>query len=156
MMEKLNYSKINTDFFNRFYVKLLKQIFDEKQFEPFILSILTPVDKEDIQGAVKKNKDEIDQFNSWLSSAIYKEFMKNRTSIVKGKSIGGTHGYFCNGNLKNVGHLNNDETLRTGQWYSYYSNGCMEYEGAYTNEGKLDGKWINYYAKWLAAGLIVL
>lgn len=144
MMEKIRVKKSSNDIWNTFYVPILRKIFEEKNFEPFMLQVLSGVEIESIQEQVKKNKKEIDKFTKDMVGGIYKKYMKNKTSIVEGKQVKAEHHYFPNGNIQAIADFNESTKSYVGYCYFFTKNGSLSAKGVFGSNGKKDGDWFYY------------
>ena len=145
LMEKIKADKSKKDIWNSFYIPVLKNIYDEKKFEPFVLTIFSSVDKEDVQKEVKKKKKSIESFDFWLVSTIYDNYMKNRATAMNGKLISGLHTYNNDGSLSSIGNYDEVKKINTGMYYYFYKNGNIRAAGEYDGLGKKVGEWKYYY-----------
>ena len=145
MLEKIQVNKSENDIWNTFYKPILKKVYDDKKYEPFILQIFSVVQSETVQKEVKKKKKAILEFSSSLIGDIYKKYMKKKSSLVEGTLITAEHAYYGNGNIKTIGNYSESLKMYTGMCYFFNSNGFIDVKGEYDNAGKKKGEW-KYYA----------
>ncbi|HEY4966421.1 MAG TPA: hypothetical protein VII28_08480, partial [Puia sp.] len=171
VLEKLEYNEDDPDFWMQYYVPYYKQIFNEKQFEPFIFWTFQNVTIKEIKDYNNKNKKTLDNFTT--HTAEYFNQIRATRTLAYNKREGQTERFlyadgkfqgkgalttdgknfvgpwtFCfpEGNIKSTGNYQNFE--REGIWTFYYYSGRLKAKENYKN-GKLDGNQLYYSEKGL-------
>ncbi len=168
MFEKLEYKDTDNDFWIQYYLPFFKQVYNDGKFELFINHIFSNVKIQPIQDYNKKKKKELQAFVDDavvyfnMLHATRELFYKKRDATAQkylfesgslvgkgalsanGKSlIGDWQFFFPAGNIKSIGHYN-DEGKREGEWAFYFYSGKKDATEHYKN-GKLEGQQEDYF-----------
>ena len=151
LMEKLEYSAEENDFWMQFYVPLLKSIFENKQFGNAVYVAFSGIDLESIKKYIKNNKSELKNFTSFLSDYLQRILTTrviNYNERMKAENLYHTDD---DGVVSSKGTLIKDQTI--GPWEFYYSNGNVKATGNFDDAGKKNGEWRYYYKYGALSGI---
>lgn len=147
IMEKLQYDKDDKNFVMQYYVPLLREVYKEGMFDPFMLLLFSGYNIEAVDKYVKKQKGDMKDvkiitfpyLNKILATRVlpYQERIKAKEK----HSIDLASNVYYTGNFETK---NNETKVRAGH-ARLYKRGSLVAEGNYNNEGNKQGEWKYYY-----------
>ncbi len=142
VFEKMEYDETDTDFWMQYYVPFFKNIFEEKNFEPFVYRLFANVKIEVIQDYVKKKEKQVQGIVDLAVAYCNQIRITRELNYAKRKTMPALY-HFENGRLYGKGTLTGEgqEEKLTGDWEFYYSPGNLSGKGRYDDKGERTGKW---------------
>ncbi|TWI99278.1 antitoxin component YwqK of YwqJK toxin-antitoxin module [Mucilaginibacter frigoritolerans] len=144
IVEKLEYSDSNNDFWIQYYLPYFKQVYKDGQFELFVNHCFSNVNLPVIKDYIKKNKKASDAFIS--QAADYFNLIRSTRELQSDKRTLITDRYlFEDGKLTGKGIIANNGKILTGPWKLFYSKGNIRGFGSFDENGQRQGDWSFYY-----------
>lgn len=144
VFEKLEYDETDSDFWMQYYVPFFKQIFEDKQFEPFVYRLFNTVDIEVIKEYVKKKEKLLQEVVDRTIAYCNQIRFTRELNFAKRKNMPALYQYE-NGRLYGKGAVQGKDEKFTGDWEFYYSPGNISARGRYNEKGERTGKWQYYH-----------
>lgn len=142
ILERLEQSDYK-DFWNEFYLPFYNELKDSKKLAAFLYTLVSGVDKPEIQNWIKKKEKDIATLIT-LVQETWGNYRFNNISDIFGTPEPLEFWYFDNGKLNAIGNSDDDANPQ-GEWVYFYTNGQINARGFYNNESSKIGFW-TYYA----------
>jgi uncharacterized protein len=129
----------------KYYLPIYKAILEQGKTEPFLYSLVSSSNNEDVKKWIKKNNKQLDAFYQ-----VGNINLKKRREVL---TVPATLGYdapvqawYIDGSPKYLEALGKEIAgeIRQGRWIFYYSNNEKSAEGNYNDKGEKTGVW-KYY-----------
>ncbi len=176
LFREMGFDENDTTFYNQFYVRFFRQLFDNNEFETYIYYIFKGVDNKKVSEWLQKSPGVIDKFVDYARKTIesWKEYGFSTAKEAEHHRI---FHYNDNGGLESVGKLIGlAQPSREGMWYFVSETGTISQEVNYRNnlkegesllywpdgklwqklnfrEDKLDGMNYTYYPNGVTSGI---
>jgi antitoxin component YwqK of YwqJK toxin-antitoxin module len=148
IIEKLEYTPDDKDFYVQYFLPVLKEILKEKKYNAYCNHIFSGLKIKQIEEYYKKSKKEATQMVDGCIVYFNKVRISREWFAEKRNADGPYH--YENGKCFAKGKYINEKTL--GPWEFYYSNGNIRTKGVFDDNGERTGEWIYYYENLAVSG----
>lgn len=151
IMEKLKYDATDTNFAMQYYVPLLKQLYDNEQFEAYILLLFSDFGFDNIDALAKKKKNDIEEVRNVVFPYLKQIQVTRVLNFNKRKEARKLFHYYPSSEVIVAGELTGtgkEEKFRSDV-IMYRSSHTLYATGRYNNNGEKDGEWKYYYSSGL-------
>jgi antitoxin component YwqK of YwqJK toxin-antitoxin module len=151
LVEVIKYDASNKDFWMQFYVPLLKDLLQKKQFDPLMNQAFSALEIESIQKYIKKNSKEMKTAIGYVTT--YLNSIRSTRELDYGKRTA----------MEALYHFNSDDVIAgsgkldpkgepVGKWTFFFSNGNRKSTGEFMAGGKKTGLWTFYFVDGKVSG----
>lgn len=147
VMEKLEYDSKDTNFAMQYYVPLFAKIYQENQFEPFVLQLFSDygIKAIDKVGGTKKGKARLEGVRNIVYPYLGKIQSTRILNYKDRQKADELYHYYTEDKTLAVGKLADKEKgVFAAGFVQFYESQYLTAEGNYNANGKKDGIW-NYY-----------
>lgn len=147
LIEKLEYNASDKGFWMQYYVPMFKSIWDDKMFEPLMMTVFSELDIKQIQSYMKSKKKDVEKVQ--LSAVNYLNEIRETQELQFTKRADTKLRYTVKDyNISGKGTMAKNaknEDIYVGPWVSYYPTANIKSKGNLDNEGELTGEWQYFY-----------
>ena len=148
IMEKLVYDKADPSFAMQYYVPLYSKIYQDNQFEPFVLQLFSNYGFKSIDklSDSRKNKAALEEIRNIIYPYLNRIFETRELNYVTRQKAPAKYHQYSKDNSIIDGVFSNEqeEKLAAGR-VNFYTYLRLSAEGNYDADGKKDGLWKYYY-----------
>ncbi|MBB2144661.1 tetratricopeptide repeat protein [Pedobacter sp. LMG 31464] len=140
VIEKLEYTDDDSDFWTQYYLPFLKKVYADKKFDLMINHMFSNVKIPAIEAYVEKNKKQIDVFTG--EASVYFDLIQStRELMLKKRDTTSTRFFYEDGALLGRGTLSKTGKILLGAWTGYYPGGNIKSQGIFNSSGQRSGSW---------------
>lgn len=148
VMEKLVVDKDDTSFVMQYYVPVLKQVYDDNMFEPYVLLLFSEygIKSVDKMAEARKGKTSLENIRNLVYPYLSKIAATRVLDLNSREKAVEQYHHFSKDNMLIVGRFSDKATRKFAAGFvQFFEQNNRIAEGNYTAESKKTGAWKYYY-----------